>query len=697
MILKEYNSPSKVYDEISEEKLGTWDRDAIAFYYHPDYGFIAKPKGIHQRILRALALSIMGYEDEADYDRQLKQANSNSEFFRMDDELKYTVRELNNDGAVMGRYWCERGVISFWDGIPDLQTFKIIVKKLHVSFDEIRIALEEEIMLAKDVYQSKSICDGNGIPFDAEMQADAKALHLMNASDKAQTDQMQNYLHNRAENQGKKLQYQNKTEEMPMAQWRALHSTSESTIYNNMIITEKLTYEEKYNLSVKLIKQGYLIHCTNAEYDKFDKSYIKGGSRAMEGYGMYFSDMPYKSIEYGDNFKLIKKEDFNFLDSSHPIDKNMLFNEDVKHELSRLYIELDDCCNSAEYDSIKGEIEKLESIIENTDKDFDMLLDIVILRKNPKTYAQLDAVLPNREQNIEKLLQRYIDKGYDGYYTDGIYTVFNFDKLNEHVINYNLNNVNENIQLEVLPNEVDLSSFKKKSELNTDIWLNENTLNSRVRLQLLDIADDFFESLEVSFVEPKDIILTGSICNYNWSKQSDIDVHIVIDFGEIDANRELVEDYFNTKKNEWNKNHKGLQIFGFNVEMYVEDVNAERVSNGIYSLESNKWISKPDKSEVKSIKPHKQELRYLSSRLMTCIDDLMEEFHNAETDSQLEDIQDTLDFIWDFIKAMRKQSLKKEGEYSKGNIIYKILRRNGYLEEILQLRNDIYDKLNSIS
>ena len=94
--------------------------------------------------------------------------------------------------------------------------------------------------------------------------------------------------------------------------------------------------------------------------------------------------------------------------------------------------------------------------------------------------------------------------------------------------------VNENIEDEVKSSEVDLSSFKKKNNLVPSIWKDENTLDSKIRLKLLDIADDFWDYVNISWVEPKGIILTGSICNFNWSEFSDIDLHLIVDFDDID-------------------------------------------------------------------------------------------------------------------------------------------------------------------
>ena len=124
-----------------------------------------------------------------------------------------------------------------------------------------------------------------------------------------------------------------------------------------------MTEDEKYGIAVKLIGNGYLIHCTNAVFNEFDKAYIKGGSRAHEGYGFYFTDMAYKAISYGDIFKIIKKDDFNFLNSEAPIDTSLFYkdNKYIEQQINTLEYYLDNCHNIREYDYYSNEIEKLES------------------------------------------------------------------------------------------------------------------------------------------------------------------------------------------------------------------------------------------------------------------------------------------------------------------------------------------------
>jgi predicted nucleotidyltransferase len=55
-------------------------------------------------------------------------------------------------------------------------------------------------------------------------------------------------------------------------------------------------------------------------------------------------------------------------------------------------------------------------------------------------------------------------------------------------------------------------------------------MNPKVRARLLDIAYDFIDFLGVDIVVT-DVVMTGSLANYNWSEYSDVDLHIITDFG----------------------------------------------------------------------------------------------------------------------------------------------------------------------
>lgn len=452
-----------------------------------------------------------------------------------------------------------------------------------------------------------------------------------------------------------------------------------------------MDYNQKYKLAANLIQKGYIVHCTDAFFKYFSPSHIKGGSRAKEGYGVYFSDMPYKPIEYGDIFKVVKKSDFNFINSQDPITKySYIFNNDILTDIYRLEQRLDTIRNVREYDELNAEISRLRNEYEKIGGDeLFRCIDMAINQYKAKTIGGLEYNLPNPDTMIPKLTQLYIQYGFDGYETDGIYTIFNFDKLNKLVIDVNT-------ETNKLDESIDLSSFKVKNELNPDFWKND-TLDSRVRLKLLDIADDFTDFLKVDWVKPKDITMTGSLANYNWSDEfSDIDLHIIIKYSDVDKRKEFVQNYFKAKKELWNQEHQNIKIYGFPVELYVQDEDEPHASSGVYSLERNEWIVKPEKKAIP--KKNLTNAGKDAESWISKIDNLIDRYYPDATDSQKEDIIADLDDIFDDIKQTRQSGLKKKGdEMSQNNLTFKILRRNGYLDKIWDKKKEIYDDLMSIN
>lgn len=256
--------------------------------------------------------------------------------------------------------------------------------------------------------------------------------------------------------------------------------------------------------------------------------------------------------------------------------------------------------------------------------------------------------------------------------------------------------LSENEEDEVEANEVDLSSFKKEETLSPKLWDGLN-LKKKVRLKLLDIADDFWDYVNLSWVKIQGIILTGSICNYNWSKFSDIDLHIIVDFNEISDKTDFVQDYFDSKKNEWNNEHDGLKIFGFPVELYVEDVHAETVSQGMFNLEKNEWIRKPNINDIQSIELNKYFIKQKAANIMTKIDNYIDKLKSLSDKKDLDKLGKKAHKLLDRIKRMRKFGLGRSGETDSYNILYKVLRREGYLDKLWDISSKLYDKINSLN
>ena len=235
-----------------------------------------------------------------------------------------------------------------------------------------------------------------------------------------------------------------------------------------------------------------------------------------------------------------------------------------------------------------------------------------------------------------------------------------------------------------------ISSFDLQKNLQPDIWVeNGEKINPKVRKNLLEIAYQFIDTFGLDVVVD-DIEVVGSIANYNWSKYSDIDLHIIVDFNQFsDSTKDLYVEFFDLKKIVFNQK-RNLKMFGFDVEVYVEDSNKKGVSGGVYSLLNDEWIQKPKKEETKV---KKDEIIRGTKKWMSLIDTLI---NNLEGED-IESIRDTIKKIKDKLKKFRLSGLQSGGELGLENLIFKVLRRNGYIEKLYSIPTEMIDKQLSLN
>lgn len=294
----------------------------------------------------------------------------------------------------------------------------------------------------------------------------------------------------------------------------------------------------------------------------------------------------------------------------------------------------------------------------------------------------------------------YIDNRYDGY--AGLTLIKNEDYFKNGIIQkFNLSNsLYENVESEIVnPEDVDLSSFSIKKNLNPKFWKN-GVLDSRIRMKLLDIADDFIEFLGVDWAKPEDITMTGSLANFNWDENySDIDLHIIMDYSDVDERTEFVSNYFYSQKKLWNEEHSDITIMGFPVEVFVQDVNERHDSSGVYSLEKNKWLIEPEREKLASSKVNKAFIKDKVSEYMNKIDKLEYLLNKSKDDEyRLRRVMEKSNKLFDKIKGERKIGFERSGgkEINNYNIVFKALKRNGYIEKLVNVKSIAYDKLNSL-
>ena len=243
----------------------------------------------------------------------------------------------------------------------------------------------------------------------------------------------------------------------------------------------------------------------------------------------------------------------------------------------------------------------------------------------------------------------------------------------------------------VKPEQINLKSFEFKKELSPKIW-KDNKLKKHIRQRLLDIANEFIETTDLDII-PIDIVLVGSIASFNWSKYSDIDLHIIVDFKALNDNEDLVKNYLYAKKCAWNDKHKDLKIYGYDVELYAQDISEENVSNGVYSIKYNHWIKVP---QFQHNKLKNKLIKDTAALYINKIEYYNNKFDELTNNKSFLLLQSKVEYLYDLIIQGRRQSLPKEGEQAAGNIIFKILRRSGHLGMLNDLKRKLFDKINSI-
>lgn len=211
--------------------------------------------------------------------------------------------------------------------------------------------------------------------------------------------------------------------------------------------------------------------------------------------------------------------------------------------------------------------------------------------------------------------------------------------------------------------------------LNPVAW-EGSEMRMEVRYTLLKIAKRFIGYLDIEDFRVLDIVLTGSMANYNWTKFSDFDIHVVTDYADLNADH-IVEAFYRAKKELWNDAHD-IMIRGHEAELYVEDVAQPPVSGGVFSILDNKWLKVPEYS-VPDIND-----RSINIKVKSMIQQIDRAIITADDPDDIKRVKDK-------IRNMRRSGLDKYGEFGVENLAFKVLRNLGYLEKLSKAYNQQQD------
>ena len=218
-------------------------------------------------------------------------------------------------------------------------------------------------------------------------------------------------------------------------------------------------------------------------------------------------------------------------------------------------------------------------------------------------------------------------------------------------------------------------SIEVHDTLNPLLWDN-NQLRTTIAEALKSIVLQYIDDSQ--FLKESDIIdieLLGSNASFNYTKDSDIDLHIVVNMESISSDPALVQIACNAEKSVFNKAYD-ITVKGIDVELYVEDVNAATASNGIYSLTKNEWIKFPVKMNIPDT-TNNPDYNVLLGEWVKAAKDIL---NNSSSSSEI------TRFINE-IYNLRRLSIMTEGEYGIGNLVFKEVRNQGLLQQLKDLLN----------
>lgn len=223
----------------------------------------------------------------------------------------------------------------------------------------------------------------------------------------------------------------------------------------------------------------------------------------------------------------------------------------------------------------------------------------------------------------------------------------------------------------------DLSdTVKFHNELNPAIFNQDKKMDSEVRRQLLMIAKDFVEDLGISDFEVSDVTISGSNAAYSYTKNSDLDLHILVDFNSLSDN-EVYQEFFDAKKSLYNEKHD-ITVRGIPVELYVQDTNQPHVTLGEYSVLNNKWLKIPTKNRAN--------FNHTTTKLK-----FEKLYHLLSMAYKAKDYNRLLKVL-DILKRYRRAGLDTHGEFGPENLAYKALRNLGIVQDLYDLKNALHSK-----
>ena len=230
-------------------------------------------------------------------------------------------------------------------------------------------------------------------------------------------------------------------------------------------------------------------------------------------------------------------------------------------------------------------------------------------------------------------------------------------------------------------------AIEKHNELNQKLF-DGNRLKPKVRKKAEEIINEFLKILAEDEVKltVRDVILTGSNASYNYTKDSDIDLHIIAETKSFEDSAEVYAKLYRAYGRIFGNKFE-ISFYGIPVEIYVETESNPVVSNGIYSVMFNKWVKEPSAIAIPEI-----DQKAINKAAKPWIDEAKALI--KEVDDNVADGEEEIDDYITRIYELRQKGIYSAAgnEYSTENLIFKEVRNAGLLDKLKKLKNVLISK-----
>jgi len=210
----------------------------------------------------------------------------------------------------------------------------------------------------------------------------------------------------------------------------------------------------------------------------------------------------------------------------------------------------------------------------------------------------------------------------------------------------------------------------------------EPSMIPEIRAALLKIARAWQEYCDIPSYAVKDIIFTGGNANFNYTEQSDMDVHIVIEPKLMSSDEKLLLDNLFAKKALWADAHPNIKVKGYTVELFAQPISEKpHQDQGVYSLVLDAWLDAPENKHIDfSSDPYLiKKINWFKQRIDNII--------NTKSKDEL-----SIVLLKERIRNMRAAAIQRGGEFSFENLVFKELRNSGYLDKLSKYKSNLEDE-----